>query len=412
MANLPRAITLGEANATYLDLTDANDNRTFRNGMRALEMDKYDGKPKDMRIFLEVLKAKAIMYAWFDVLTVPDMSATPVNRNFIVNYGTVTMAECQAHASNYLLLRDRAAQNSQMMYHCIADSLTDEAKAELMNEASKYTVEGYTDGLCLLKLILSKAQTDTMATVNMLRVTISRLPTKIGELSGNISDFNNHVKNIGTAMTSYGERADELMMNVMMAYEEVEDEDFVSYIKNKRNFWEEGQINLDLNTLMNDAENYYKIRVQHGKWKALTNAKTELAAMKALYAKQNNNNTQGKEGKKAKMPYEERMKLDRINNPWKYLEPKHGEPQTKVVKGATVHWCANHKRWLGHGTSQCVGVGVNMRYRNNQGNNANINEAYEAHIDDDNDAPTTATPRVQVNNAMMSLTKGGFGLFE
>jgi hypothetical protein len=143
--------------------------------------------------------------------------------------------------------------------------------------------------------------------------------------------------------------------------------------------------------------------------------------MKALYAKQsnnnNNNNPNGNEGKKAKTPYEECMKLDRLNNPWKYIAPKHGEPQTKVEKGATVHWCANHKRWLGHGTSQCVGVGVNMRYRNNQGNNNNV--AYEAQLSDDisknsslTEATTTATPKVQVNNAMMSLTKGGYGLFE
>lgn len=414
----PRAITLGEANALYLDLTDVNDNRTYRNGMKALEIDKYDGKPKDMRIFMEVFKAKAIMYNWFDVLTVPDLTPAANLRNFMVNYGTVSLADCQAHANTYLALRDRAAQNSQMMYHCVADSLTNEAKADLMNEASKYTVAGYTDGLCFLKLMLSKAQTDTVATVNMLRSTISRLPSKIVELSGNICDFNNHVKNIGTALQSYGERADELMMNVMMAYEEVEDEDFVSYVKNKRNFWEEGQISLDLDSLMNDTENYYKIRVQHGKWKTVSKANTDLAAMKALYSKQqSNNNNPGHrnntDGKKARLPYEERMKQDLIDNPWKYMAPKPGKPQTKVEKGATVHWCANHKRWLGHGTAQCVGVGVNMRSRNNNGNG---NVAYEAHIDDDqNSLPEGAlpiTPKVQVNKAMMSLTQGGYALFD
>jgi hypothetical protein len=96
--------------------------------------------------------------------------------------------------------------------------------------------------------------------------------------------------------------------------------------------------------------------------------------MKALYSKQhstnNNNNKNHSDGKaKERLPYEERMKQDRSSNPWKFTAPKPGDPQTKVENGATVHWCANHKRWLGHGTAQCVGVGVNMRYRNNKGDN-------------------------------------------
>jgi CRISPR/Cas system-associated endoribonuclease Cas2 len=180
------------------------------------------------------------------------------------------MAECQSHAIDYMLARDRAAQDGQMMYGCINDSLTKEAQDELLGDSEMYTVEGYADGLCYLKLIISKAQFDTVATINMLRTVMAKLPSKIVELSGNISEFNNHVKWLQNSFFSYGEIADGLLQNMIMAYEEVEDDDFVQYIKMKKNLWEEGQITLDAKSLMVNVENYYKIRIQQGKWKSPT----------------------------------------------------------------------------------------------------------------------------------------------
>jgi hypothetical protein len=101
-------ITLGEAHSVLLDLTNNNQTKIYRSGMKALEGDKYDGTPKGLRVFLEALKSKAIMYNWFDVLTV--MDATGQNpRVFFQAYGTITMAECQAHALTCMTAADRAA---------------------------------------------------------------------------------------------------------------------------------------------------------------------------------------------------------------------------------------------------------------------------------------------------------------
>jgi hypothetical protein len=193
-AQQQRAITLGEANATVLDLTDPHNQKHYRNGMIPLEGDKYDGDSRGLLVFLEALKAKAIMYHWFNVLTVPDAQGNQLN--FLLQYGLCTYDECRAWAEIFMAARDRAAKNSQMMLHCLVDSITTRFIAELMAESDKYIVDGYMEGLCFLKLLISKAQVDTIATVNVLRNSIGRLPSKMVKLSGNITEFNSYVKNI------------------------------------------------------------------------------------------------------------------------------------------------------------------------------------------------------------------------
>jgi hypothetical protein len=168
-----------------------------------------------------------------------------------------------------------------MMVNCLVDLLTKEAKAEMFMEVDKYTISGYPDGLCFLKVLIGKAQVETIATVNTLWSMINKLPVKIVELNGNIVEFNNHVKNIESSLFLYGENAPEMLMHVSLAYED----DFVQYLKLKKTMWEEGNITLDLNKFLANAENNYKIRMQQGRWNAPSKNDEQLAIMKAELAK-------------------------------------------------------------------------------------------------------------------------------
>jgi hypothetical protein len=205
-------------------------------------------------------------------------------------------------------------------------------------------------------------------------------------------------------------------MNVIIAYEEVEDDDFIMYVKNKRSLWEEGQTTLDLNSLMTQCENTYKIRQHTGKWKAPSRQAEQFAAMKAEWEKTHNingnknNQNNGANKSKYKLPYAERMKQDKEMNPWKWIPLKDGEMQSKEHKGTTYHWCANHKKWLGHSTAECIGVGVNVRRKNVTHKATDMNDDTSNLTASTNN--TNATPTVQVNNALLSLASGGIGLFE
>jgi hypothetical protein len=70
------------------------------------------------------------------------------------------------------------------------------------------------DGLCFLQVIISKAQLDTMGTVEMLCSLLFDLPTKIVELLGNIIDFHQHVHTLMNALDSYGQAYPELILNL------------------------------------------------------------------------------------------------------------------------------------------------------------------------------------------------------
>lgn len=366
-----RAITLGEASlGEFIDLTTTDGETFYRNGMKALEGEKYDGKPSRLRTFLSTFGAKAKMYGWDDVLNVPDSTPAATPRNILTNYVRITMEECRAHAEGYMLVRERAAQNSMMIYNCIDGSLSLEFKKSLVVESEKYMIDGYGEGLCFLKLILSKAQTHTIATVNMLRASIINLPSKIVELAGNIVEFNNHVRSIENAIASYGQRSDELLINVILAYEEVEDEDFVNCVKMKKYIWEEGQTTLELHGLLKNVENYYNIRVQQGKWKAPSKQGELLAALKALVQQKEKQS----DHMDSKITYDERKKKDKENNPWKYVAPKAGEPTTQTRNRQMWHWCTTHQRWTGHTSEECEGIGVNMRNQNNRNNRGDNNK--------------------------------------
>jgi hypothetical protein len=74
----------------------------------------------------------------------------------MLQYGVVTLEECKAHAIMYYTTRNRQAQNAQMMYACIIDSLTNDAQTNILVDVDKFTIHGYLDGLCLLKCYYQK----------------------------------------------------------------------------------------------------------------------------------------------------------------------------------------------------------------------------------------------------------------
>jgi hypothetical protein len=71
----------------------------YRNGMKYLEGDKFDGKLERFPVFLESFKNRAFMYNWFDVLTVRNLARTDA-KNFLSHYGFITMEECFSHAKD------------------------------------------------------------------------------------------------------------------------------------------------------------------------------------------------------------------------------------------------------------------------------------------------------------------------
>jgi hypothetical protein len=158
---------------------------------------------------------KAVIYGWNEVQTVPAFIAGAPMVNMLNNYGQVSMEECTAHANFYMAARGRTAENASMMYHFLFALLTPEARTKVTIDQTSYRIQGVKDGQCFLRTLISKAQLDTMGTVEMLCSSLGELPTKIVELSGNIVNFHKHVNILLNALDSYRQAYPELIINLL-----------------------------------------------------------------------------------------------------------------------------------------------------------------------------------------------------
>jgi hypothetical protein len=299
----PVALFPGETIATPLNLV--NDDRDIKMYHRAIVglTKPYDLKPKGLKNFLLAVKERSRLYNWATILDVPD--ALGNIRPLLEQYGNVDMDDCQIHANDYMMLRQRDAQNSMMLYQFLSNSISDDMKSELTVQSEIFEVQGQFDGLCFLKLIISTAEVDTIATVSVLRNTLKRLDVKMVEVSGNLIEFHTHVRETVGSLAAYGEvmQNTDLLTSLFEAYEAVEDEKFQQYITHKQIAYEEG-LRYSPNQIMQLAEKHYKLRVKAGKWKSPSKKDIEITALKVqvnqmqvkIPSNNNNsgNNTQGK----------------------------------------------------------------------------------------------------------------------
>jgi hypothetical protein len=185
-------INPGDQGVNVLDFTRADDIKFYQKAIKGLdESERFDLSPTKLKSFLDNVRQKAEVYGWNGVLNVPTIvvaPAVPMVNNLLDSYGTVTLAECTAHATAYMTARARTAQNAAMLYHFLFSSLTPEARNKVNVDPTAYLIMNIKDGLCFLRIIITKAQLDTIGTIETLRSNLGELPVKLVELSGNIID--------------------------------------------------------------------------------------------------------------------------------------------------------------------------------------------------------------------------------
>ena len=83
----------------------------------------------------------------------------------------------------------------------------------------------------------------------------------------NVTSFNKFVRLQLDALTTRGKSSSNVMVNLFKGYLAALDKEFTTYIKQKKNNYEEGQ-DLQEEDLMTMAENEFKSLVQSGEWNA------------------------------------------------------------------------------------------------------------------------------------------------
>jgi hypothetical protein len=159
------------------------------------------------------------------------------------------------------------------------------------------------------------------------------------------------------------------MVNLFKGYMVAQDTAFVEFIKDHKNKYEIEGIDMTPEQLMQLAEIKYKALKQSNQWNAPTKEQQEIVALKAQLADykkgalQLSKHLQKQKSGPSGGGHQHRKRGNNQTNagttsntgnlPWWKTPPKPGESSKKVVKGKTLHWCAWHKKWVGHPSHKC-----------------------------------------------------------
>ena len=373
------ALTPGQANPNQtIDYTSSSGIKVWNEAIAPLTFE-FNIEAKEVNAFCESLMERVQKSGWkvtgANVIDVPetDDPGAPT-RNVITEYGQLSVERIRAYCTTYIHQNTRQAQNNIQMYHCISSSLTKEGRIKILAEQDKYHIgEGDNRKPCgplLFKLLMQKAIIDTRATASLLRENLSSLDTYMAKIQSNIEEFNKYVKVNWEGLKAHGECCDDLMINLFKGYQAASDREFVRYINQKKDAYDDGS-NLTPEQLMTFALNKYEVLTKQDLWNAKTAEQEQIVALSAELGKikdvnlklartlQSNgkgtnkcpNDQKGKGKNKGKGKGKGKGKESKWA--WKKVAPKENESKTKKFNDYTYHWCETHKAWGMHLPEAC-----------------------------------------------------------
>jgi hypothetical protein len=276
-------------------------------------------------------------------------------------------------------------------------TLTKEAQQMITLYERDYTINNMTSGVALLKVIVRQAHVDTNATKRYLREQLSSLDKYMIEVGSDIQKFNLHVLSLLEQLYARGGMTEDLLTNLLKGYEAASDKEFVKYIKNKEDEYDDGA-EITENQLMESALNKFKIRQAKHIWNAPMEEEEKIIALEAKIEKMQKANKgktasskTGENKHRNKRDKDEKSKGKYTKPEWKLIPPKPGESTKKTVKGKDYWWCPNHKAWCRHTKDQCQGK--NVPKETNEG------------AKDGSDDKGKDNPRMQLSQALANLAE-------
>jgi hypothetical protein len=89
---------------------------------------KFDLTQANMKDFLEAFKSRATLMNWQFTMNI---MVNGVQHNLIEHYGLISIEEVRQHVLTYDGTATRDAQNATMIYACLHDTLTEEARKKV-----------------------------------------------------------------------------------------------------------------------------------------------------------------------------------------------------------------------------------------------------------------------------------------
>ena len=190
-----------------LDWSTPADTKLYYKAIAALD-NKFNGTPEKFIAFLASITYRARQFGWNSILTIPMAMDT---RELLSDYGRISMAEINSHATTYTGTQTRAAQNSKMLYHFLMNLVTTEFTTKLVLYQEEYTMNGAPIGACLFKKIIQLTYVDTMATASHICETLMDMHLKLPTFQQDTQKFNDWIHIEVGKLASRGQEANDLL---------------------------------------------------------------------------------------------------------------------------------------------------------------------------------------------------------
>ena len=122
-------------------------------------------------VFLASVHNRARHFSWHRLITVPSDDGTM--QNLLTHYGQVSLDNTRAHAATYMNTLTRDAQDNDMFYYFLADSLMNDFRTMVLLYTDIYMVTNIPIASSLLKQIIILTRVDNPASM----MHIDRIPS-------------------------------------------------------------------------------------------------------------------------------------------------------------------------------------------------------------------------------------------
>ena len=182
-------------------------------------------------------------------------------RNLHTHCGQVSIEDTRAHAVTYVNTPTRDAQDNDMFYYFLADSLTNDFRTMVLLYADIYTITNVPIASLLLKQIIILTRVNNPASTMHIREMLIESKKKLLLLKGNITEFYQWVHKHMSCLHAREQEADDLLYYLWKAYKAAPNEESVIYIKDLKSQCDDGRATLMAEDLMVHAENKYEARL-------------------------------------------------------------------------------------------------------------------------------------------------------
>ena len=293
---------------------------------------------------MKLLNHRANENGWDDkiggVLWIPEDAAGQDSElhYLLPAYGQVTMNQIGNFERSYLGRQQRAALDNYMLYKCLINSLSKEARMKIGGWENEYIINNNQgtktpSGNLLLKVI---------ATTQSIRMKLSNLDNYILKIGSDITKFNGYVKILARSLEARGQKVKALLTHLFKGYLAASDKVFVRYINDKKDKYEEGK-EVSADKLMQLADNKFRLLKERKEWDAPSPEEEKIMALEAAGEKlKKRKSNPKKKDKQDNTPKKQKIKskgrfVDTPKPQWMHERPKE-EDLSK-----TITW--NGKEW-------------------------------------------------------------------